>query len=82
MSSSKTPANRTTTLDTELFVIVLEVSKATSIDIEYIILINDSLGLGRRVVDFSVYSEQVHSLSVCSILRLFFSGGLSHRSEF
>ena len=43
MLSFKVLANKTTAFDIELFVIRLEVSKATSMDIEYIILITDSL---------------------------------------
>jgi len=82
MSSLKTPASRTTAFDAELFVIRLGVSKATSMDIKHIILINDSLGLVRRAVDLSVHSGQAHSLSVCSTLRSFFSGDSSHGIEF
>ena len=51
MSSSKAPAGQTTALDTELFAIRLGISKATSMDIEHIILIVDSLGSARRSVD-------------------------------
>ena len=80
--SSKTPADRTTAPNAELFVIVLGVSKATSINIEHIILINNFLSLARRAVDFSVYSKQVHLLTIYSVLRLFFSSSLSHRIEF
>jgi len=80
--SSKTLASRTTAPNAELFTIRLEFSKATSIKIEHIILITDSLDLARREVDPLVYSEQTHSLTVCSALRSFFSGGLSHRIEF
>ena len=60
VSSSKAPASRTTTPDAELFAIRLGVSKATSIDIERIILISDSLGSARRSVDPSVHSGQAH----------------------
>ena len=45
MSSSKAPAGKTTAPDAELFAIRLGVSKATSMDIEHIILITDSLAL-------------------------------------
>ena len=68
MSSSKVPAGRTTALDAELFAIRLGVSKATSMDIEHIILITDSLDSARRSVDPSVHSGQAHSLAVCSVL--------------
>ena len=51
MSSSKAPAGRITAPDAELFAIRLGVSKATSMDIERIILITDSLGSARRSVD-------------------------------
>jgi len=78
MSSSKALANKTTTFNTELFAIKLGVSKATSMDIEYIILITNSLGSVRRTVDFLVHSEQAHSLAICSVLILLFSGSLSH----
>ena len=55
VSSSKAPAGRTTAPDAELFAIRLGVSKATSMDIECIILITDSLGSARRSVDPSVH---------------------------
>ena len=68
VSSSKAPAGQTTAPDAELFAIRLDVSKATSMDIEHIILITDSLGSARRAVDLSVHSGQAHSLAVCSAL--------------
>jgi len=52
--SSEAPASKTTTSDTKLFVIRLEVFKAASIDIKHIILITDSLGTIRKVVDYYV----------------------------
>ena len=82
VSSSKAPAGRTTAPNTELFAIRLGVSKATSMDIEHIILITDSLGSARRSVDLSVHSRQAHSLAVCSALRSFFCSGSSYRIEF
>jgi len=51
MSSFRALAGRTTVPDAELFAIRLDVSKATSMDIECIILITDSLGSARRLVD-------------------------------
>ena len=80
--SSKTPAGRTTAPDAELFAIRLGVSKATSIDIEHIILITDSLESARRSVDPSVHSGQAYSLAVCSALQLFFCSGSSHKIKF
>ena len=52
-------ASRITTPDTKLFAIRLGVSKATSMHIKHIILITDSLGTTRKVVNyyFLVYSE-------------------------
>ena len=82
VSSSKAPAGRTTAPDAELFAIRLDVSKATSMDIEHIILITDSLGSARRSVDPSVHSGQAHSLAVCSALQLFFCSGPNYRVEF
>ena len=58
MSFFKALAGQTTTPDTKLFAIRLDIAKATSIDIEYIILITDSLGSTRKAVDLSVYSGQ------------------------
>jgi len=75
VSSSKAPASRTTALDVELFAIKQKVSKATSMDIECIILITDSLDLAKRAVDLLVYSGQAHLPAVCSALRLFFRCG-------
>jgi len=80
--SSKAPASRTTALDAELFAIRLGIAKATSMAIEYIILITDLLGSARRVVDPSVYPGQAYSLAVCSALRLFFSQGHGYRIDF
>ena len=57
MLSSKTLADRTTTSDAELFAIELEVSKVTSMDIEYIILITNSLCSVRKIIDFLVHSR-------------------------
>ena len=82
VSSSKVPAGRTTAPNAELFAIRLGVPKATSMDIEHIILITDSLGSARRLVDPSVHSGQAYSLAVCSALQLFFCSGSSHKIEF
>ena len=68
MTSSKAPAGRTTAFDAKLFAIRLDVSKATSMDIEQIILITNSLGSARRSVDLSVHSGQAYSLVICSAL--------------
>jgi len=57
MSSFKTLTGRITVFDAELFAIKLEVSKATSMNIEHIILITDFLGSVRKIVDPSVYTE-------------------------
>jgi len=73
MSSSKTSASRITTFDTKLSAIRLGIAKTTSIAIEHIILITNSLESARQAVNSSVYSGQAHFLAVCSILRLFFS---------
>ena len=82
MSSFKAPAGRTTTPDAELFAIRLDIAKATSMAIECIILITDSLGSARRAVDPSMHPGQAHSLAVCSVLRLFFSQGHGYRIDF
>jgi len=82
VSFSKVSASRTTASDAELFAIRLEVSKVTSIDIEHIIIITDSLGSAGKTVDPSVYSGQAYFLVICSILRLFFCSGLSHKINF
>ena len=82
MSFSKTPASKTTAPNAELFAIRLGIAKATSMAIERIILITDSLGSARRAVNHSVHPGQAHSLAVCSALRLFFSQGYSYRIDF
>ena len=82
MSSSKALAGRTTAPDAKLFAIRLDVSKATSMGIEHITLITDSLGPARRSVNPSVHSGQAYSLAVCSALQLFFCSGSSHRIKF
>ena len=80
--SSKALTSRTTIPDAELFAIRLGVSKATSMDIECIILTTDSLGSARKSVNLLVHSGQVHFLAVCSVLWLFFGSGSSHKIEF
>ena len=68
MLSSNTLAGRITAPNAKLFTIRLRVSKTTSMNIEYIILITNSLNLARRVIDSLVYSGQVDLLVVCSAL--------------
>ena len=79
MSFYKAPAGWTTTSDAKLFTIRLGITQATSIDIQHIILITNILDYAKKAVSPSVYSEQAHSLAVCSTLRLFFSCSLNHR---
>ncbi len=75
-------AGRTTASDAELFAIRLGIAKATSMAIECIILITDSLGSAKQAVDSSVYPGQAYSLAVCSTLRLFLSQGYGYRINF
>ena len=82
MSFSKASADRTTVPDVELFAIRLGIAKATSMAIEHIILITDSLRSARQAVDLSMYPGQAYSLAVCSTLRSFFSQGHSYRIDF
>ena len=82
VSFSKAPAGRTTASDAELFAIRLGIAKATSMAIECIILITDSLGFARQAVNPSVYPGQAYSLAVCSVLRSFFSQGHGYRIDF
>jgi len=82
VSSSKAPAGKTTAPDAELFAIRLGITKATSMAIEHIILITDSLGSARQAVNPSVHSGQAHFLAVCSALRLFFSQDHGYRIDF
>jgi len=79
---SKVLASQITAFDTELFALRPGIAKANSMNIECIILITDSLSSVKKIVDFSVYSEQVHSLTVCSVLKSFFSCGLNHKIKF
>jgi len=80
--SLKALANQTTTPDIKLFAIRLDIAKATSMDIIYIILITDSLDSTRKTVDLSVYSGQAHSLAIYSTFRSLFYYGLNYRIEF
>jgi len=82
VSFSKVLAGRTTAPDAELFAIRLSIAKATSMAIECIILITDSLESTRQAVDPSVHSGQAYSIAVCSVLRLFFSQGHGYRIDF
>ena len=81
VSSSKAPAGKTTAPDAELFAIRLGIAKATSMAIERIILITNSLESARQAVDPSVHPGQAHSLAVCSVLRSFFSQGHSYKID-
>ena len=67
ISFSKTLASRTTTPDTKLFAIRLGIAKITSIAIECIILITDSLGSARQAVDLFVYSRQAYSFQLSAL---------------
>jgi len=80
--SFKVLANKTTAFDIELFAIRLEVSKATSMDIEYIILITDSLVSVMKTVDLSVHFRQAYSQAIYFVIRLFFCGGFGYKIEF
>ena len=82
ISSSKTLAGKITVPDAELFVIRLGIAKATSIDIEHIILITELLESVRQAVCPSVYPGQAYSLAVYSALRLFFSQGHDYKINF
>ena len=82
VSSSKAPTSRITALDAELFAIRLGIAKATSMAIERIILITDSLGSARQAVDTSVHPGQAHTLAVYFALRSFFFQGHSYRIDF
>jgi len=73
MLSSKALASWTTTPNAKLFAIRLNIVKATSMDIECIILTTNFLSSSRKIVDLFVHSVQAHSLAVCFIFRLFFS---------
>ena len=77
----KAPASQTTVSNAQLFVIQLGIAKATSINIEYIILITNSLDFARKIVDLSIYSKQAYSLAICSILIFFFSYSLNYKIE-
>jgi len=80
--SFKTLADRTTTLDTKLFAIRLGIAKATSMAIEHIILITDSLKSARQAVDSPMYPRQAHFLAVYFVLRLFFSQDHGYKIDF
>ena len=82
VSSSKAPTGRTTTLDAKLFVIRLGVTKATSFDIKYIILITDSLSAAGRAVNPRVHSSQAHSLAIIHALRQFFAKSPDQHIDF
>ena len=72
MLSSKVLASQITAFDTELFAIRPGIAKANSMDIKCIILITDSLSSVKKT----------HSLTVCSVLKSFFSCGLNHKIKF
>ena len=48
-------------------------------DIKHIVLIINILSCAKKIVDLFIYSEQAHSLAVCSTLRSFFFCSLNHR---
>ena len=51
-------------------------------DIEYIILITDSLVSVMKTVDLSVYFRQAYSQAIYFVIRLFFCGGFGYKIEF
>ena len=81
MLPSKALAGQITTPNTELFYIRLGIDKATSINIQYIIFITDSLVSANKIVDLSVHSEQAYLLAIYFVLRLFFSCSLNYKIE-
>ena len=82
VSSSQAPAGWTTAFDNKLFVIRLDITKITSMNIEHVILITDSPSSARKTVGFSVHSGQTHSFTISFILRLFFSYSPNYRIKF
>ena len=72
MLSSKVLASQITAFDTELFAIRPGIAKANSMNIECIILITDSLSSVKKT----------YFLTVCSVLKSFFSCGLNHKIKF
>ena len=82
MLFSKALASQITVPDAKLFAIKLGIAKATNMNIEYMILIINSLGSAKILVDSSVYSRQTYSLAVCFVLRSFYSCGLNYRIKF
>ena len=81
MLFSKVLAGKTTTSNTELFTIRLEVSKTTSMNIECIIITTDSLDSAKKIVDLLVHSKQAYSLAICSVLGSFFYSGLGYNTR-
>jgi len=66
VSFSKAPAGRTTVPDAELFAIKLGIAKVTSMAIECIIHITDSLGSAKQAVDLEIFcAPWTSSLSSC-----------------
>ena len=60
MSFSKALVGWKTAFDAKLFARRLGIAKATSMDIEHIILIIDFLSFVRKTVNLSVYSRQAY----------------------
>lgn len=79
MLPSKALAGQISAPNTELFSIRLGIDKATSMNIQYIIFIIDSLVSANKIVDLSVHSEQAYLLTIYFVLRLFFSYSLNHK---
>ena len=71
MLSSKAPANWTTTPDVKLFAIKLSIVKATSMDIEYIILITNFLGSSRKTVNLFCQNHKQWTLFLIFVFILF-----------
>ena len=58
----------------KLFAICCEINQAvTNQDVNYIVVITDSLYAAKKIVDSSVYSYQIHSAAISQELRKFFS---------
>ena len=82
MLPSKALASQITAPNTELFAIRLGIAKATSMNIQYIIFITNSLVSAGKIINLSIHFKQAYFLAIYSVLRLFFSCSLNHKIEF
>ena len=80
--SSKAAFGNITTPNAELVASRLGIAKATSLDVDRIVVITDSLSSAKKALDPSHHSGQSESITIAHLLRPFFNRNSSNKIEF